>query len=247
MPDGALDILPDQTMVLEDLRGLLPALRQAVFSAKGRRDRNPSDNLLVHTATTTASCMVNYMVTEARLAFSDEPRVSFKEDEETWLVIDQRYDMRFKKLVDGGTPQNADTRRQRQITSQRSLPGFHLIRLNVGWDEDFQGTFRVLMSFSNGMRSVGWCVELRDDGVYSMVGDPLLPFVDGLPMVRPPHDPFDLTSAAEPDEQMPMRRVKPRTIPAPAEEEGHPRRVKPAILIADPNPAGDLPARQGDE
>ena len=246
MPDGVLEVLPEQAIVLEDLRPLLPSLRRAVLGARDRRDRNPPDNLLVHTATTTAGCMVNYMVTEARLAFAGEPRVSFKDDEETWLVIDQRYDLRFKKMRDGGVPQNADTHRQRLITSQRSLPGFHLIRLNAGWDEDFRGEFRVLVSFSNAMRSVGWCVELREDGVYSLVGHPILPFADGLPMHPPPADPFDLANAADPDVQAPRRRVRPRTPPAPAEEE-RPRRVRPAGSAEHPDHAGSLPARQGDE
>lgn len=224
MPDSLLEVLPDQATVLDELRDLLPGLRQAVFAAKGRMEQNPVENRALHRSTTTAIGMVDYMVAEGKLLFTGNPRVFFRDDKETWLVIDQRYDLRFKKLSDGGVPQNSETSRQRRITSQAPLPGFHLARLNVGWGEDQGGEFQMLMSFNTGFGVVGWCVEVREDGVYSLVGDPLLPFEDGLPRVRPPADPYDLTNPGEPE--LPMRRVRPRTTPLPEVGDAPPRRVK---------------------
>ena len=97
---------------------LLPGLRQAVLAAKDRMELNPVENRALHRAATTAVGMVDYMVAEAKLLFTGNPRVFFRDDEETWLAVDQRYDLRFKKLSNGGVPQNTETSRQRRITSQ---------------------------------------------------------------------------------------------------------------------------------
>lgn len=246
MPDNVLEVLPDQDTVLKEMRGLLPGLRQAVLAAKDRMELNPIENRTLHSPTTTASGMVNYMVAEAKRLFISNPRVSFKDDEETWLVVDRRYDLRFKKLSEGGVPQNTQTPRQRRITSQASLPGFHLVRLNVGWGEDQVGEFQVLMSFNTGFGVVGWCVEIREDGVYSLFGNPLLPFDDGLPRVRPPSDPYDLSNPGEPE--TPVRRVRRRVAPLPETGDIPPRRVKlteqKAFL---PDEAQGSPARKSDE
>jgi hypothetical protein len=246
MPDSLLEVLPDQAVVLDELRELLPGLRQAVLAAKDRMELNPVKNRAVHCATTTAGSMVNYMVAEAKFLFTGNPRVFFRDDEETWLVIDQRYDLRFKKLSNGGVPQNARTGRQRRITSQSRLRGFHLVRLNVGWGEDHMGEFQVLMSFSTGFGAVGWCVEIRDDGVFSLSGDPLLPFDGDLPHVRAPADPYDLSNPGESDG--PARRVRPRTVPLPDTGDIPRRRVKPAVHEeVQPEDAGDRPVRKSDE
>ena len=241
MPDSMLEVLPDQDTVLNELRELLPGLRQAVLAAKDRMESNPVENRAFHCPTTTANEMVDYMVAEAKLLFTGNPRVFFKSDEETWLVVDQRYDLRFKKLASGGIPQNAATSRQRRITSQCPLPGFSVVRLNVGWGEDPAGEFQVLMSFNTGFGVVGWCVEIREDGVYSLVGDPLLPFDDGLPRVRPPADPYDLSNPGEPE--APMRRVRPRIEPLPETGNTPPRRVKEA---SPPRDAHGPPVRKSD-
>lgn len=246
MPDSALEVLPDQDEVLQELRVLLPGLRQAVLAARDRMELNPVENRALHRATTEAVGMVDYMVAEAKLLFTGNPRVFFRDDEETWLVVDQRYDLRFKKLSHGGVPQNTETGRQRRITSQCPLPGFHLVRLNIGWGEDQAGEFQALMSFSTGFGAVGWCVEIREDGVYSLVGEPLLPFDDGLPRVRPPADPYDLASAGKPE--APGRRVRPRTMPLPETGDAPPRRVKPAGQAAStPIAVDDSPMRKSDE
>ncbi len=246
MLNSALEVLPDQAMVFDELRDLLPGLRQAVLAAKARMESNPVENRTLRCSTTIAGEMVDYMVAEAQLLFAGNPRVFFKEDEETWLVVDQRYDLRFKKLSGGGIPQNAATSRQRRITSQCSLPGFHIVRLNIGWGEDQAGEFQVLMSFNIGFGVVGWCVEIREDGVYSLVGDPLLPFDDGLPRVRPPADPYDLSNPGEPE--APTRRVRPRTAPLPETGDAPPRRVKPASQETSlPGDAHNPPVRKSDE
>lgn len=162
------------------------------------------------------------MVYEAKRLFAGNPKVYFRPDEETWLVVDQRYDLRFKKLSKDGVPANAETHRQRRITSQAQLPNFSQVRLNIGWGEDKNGNFQVLMSFNTGFGVVGWCMEIREDGVYSLAGQPVLPFDGGLPRYQPPFDPFDLANAAG-DE--PARRVRPRRTPAPEHEEVR-RRVR---------------------
>lgn len=245
MPDSVLEVLPDQDAVLNEMRDLLPGLRQAVLAAWERMALNPVENRAFHGPTTTANEMVDYMVAETKLMFTGNPRVFFRDDEETWLVIDQRYDLRFKKLASGGVPQNTATGRQRRITSQCPLPGFHLVRLNVGWGEDQAGEFQVLMSFNTGFGVVGWCVEIREDGVYSLVGDPLLPFDDGLPRVRPPADPYDLSNPGGPE--APARRVRPRATPLPETGDVPPRRVKSAGREAPPpGDAQGPPVRKSD-
>ena len=246
MLDSMLEVLPDQATVLGELRDLLPRLRQAVLAAKSRMESNPVENRALHCSTTTAGEMVDYMVAEAQLLFTSDPRVFFKKDEETWLVADQRYDVRFKKLSSCGLPQNTATSRQRRITSQRPLPGFHLMRLNVGWGEDQAGEFQVLASFNIGFGVVGWCVEIREDGVYSLVGNPLLPFADGLPMVRPPANPYDLSDPDEPE--APRRRVRPRITPLPEAGDAPPRRVRPAGPETPPlRDERQVPVRKSDE
>lgn len=246
MPDSLPEVLPSQDLVLRDLRDLLPELRRAVLAAKRRMETNPVENRALHRPTTNAVGMVDYMVAEAKLLFAENEKIFFRNDEETWLVVDQRYDLRFKKLSNGGIPQNTETGRQRRITSQSALPGFHLIRLNVGWGEDGAGDFQVLMSFNTGFGSIGWCVEVCEDGVFSLGGTPLLPFGDDLPHVRPPVDPYDLFNAGE--LPGPIRRVRPRTSPLPGTSDVPRRRVKLAGQETTPSDGtDDRPVHKSDE
>ena len=102
------------------------------------------------------------------------------------------------------------------------------------------------MSFNTGFGVVGWCVEIRDDGIYSLVGEPLLPFNDGLPRIRPPADPYDLSNPGEPE--APTRRVRPRITPLPEKGDTLPRRVKPAGQTVSPQgEVDDSPVRKSDE
>lgn len=223
MPHDALVLLPDQDMVLQELREVLPQLRMAVVAAWERMQQNPIENRVLHQPTTTAISLVDYMVYEAKQLLVGNPRVYFRSDEETWLVVDQRYDLRFKKLSKDGVPTNAETRRQRRITSQAQLPNFSQVRLNIGWGEDKAGDFQVLVSFSTGFGVIGWCVEIREDGVYSLAGQPVLPFEGGLPRFQPPFDLFDIDNNIG---EEPARRVRPRRPSAPDHDEVR-RRVRP--------------------
>lgn len=246
MPDDVLVLLPGQDTVLRELQELLPELRVAVAAAWKRMQQNPVENRLLHQPTTTAISLVDYMIYEAKRLFAENPRVYFRPDEETWLVVDQRYDLRFKKLSKEGVPTNADTHRQRRITSQAQLPNFSQMRLNIGWCEDEDRDFLVLMSFNTGFGVVGWCVEIRDDGVYSLAGQPVLPFNGGLPRYQPPFDRFDLANTAGAE---PARRVRPRRTPAP-EQDGIRRRVRPAVQQAGSSGSEDaatLPERKTNE
>ena len=108
MPDSLLEVLPDQATVLDELRDLLPGLRQAVFAAKDRMEQNPVENRAFHRSTTTAIGMVDYMVAEGKLLFTGNPRVFFRDDEETWLVIDQRYDLRLRSCPTVGCPEHGN-------------------------------------------------------------------------------------------------------------------------------------------
>lgn len=224
MPHDMLVMLPDQDTVLQELREVLPQLWRAVVAAWERMQQNPIENRVLHQPTTTAISLVDYMVYEAKQLLASNPRVYFRPDEETWLVVDQRYDLRFKKLSKDGVPTNAETHRQRRITSQAQLPNFNQVRLNIGWGEDNAGDFQVLMSFSTGFGVIGWCVEIREDGIYSLAGQPVLPFEGGLPRFQPPFDLFDITNNAG---EEPVRRVRPRHPSAPDQDEVR-RRVRPA-------------------
>lgn len=116
MPDDTLVALPDKATVLEELRDLLPHLHVLVHAAWRSMRFNPPSNLLVYGPAATAGCLVAHMAAEAQSLLGENPRVYFRSVEETWMVVDQRYDIRFKKLSRDGVPTNTETGRQRRVT-----------------------------------------------------------------------------------------------------------------------------------